>query len=362
MYLPELLEREEIQKRLEFLFPKGTTYRGYLVREIAASTIYVMLYVGAIEGNKKYIGPKHVYRMSSDQAELRSAAERIEYGDSVIASGYIPIGQTWYADNTREPIRDETIRQGLSKVGAIVELNVPTTSPKPRYALTREFANIFDPNLTAEDLEETIDKWRKDHMNATALARIALIKAGASRDPTNFLVTFPNGETQSLSPGDSSIITKYVIEKFATRFLKEPHVVWISESGNKVVMRHELHMRKLGLKLDTEKLLPDIILIDIQSMTIVFVEVVATSGAITRDRRQALMKVVKEAGLATDNVAFVTAFLDRGPALKRVLGQLAWNTFVWVASEPNCLITLESEDGPESLWLHDRLRSRNRGD
>ena len=49
MSLPQLLAVAEIQRRLCEIFPEGTANRGYCTREIAAKTIYAMLYIGAIE-------------------------------------------------------------------------------------------------------------------------------------------------------------------------------------------------------------------------------------------------------------------------------------------------------------------------
>jgi hypothetical protein len=50
MDLPPLLTVPHIQTRLFDIFPEGTPNRGYCTREIAAKTVFVMLYIGAIEG------------------------------------------------------------------------------------------------------------------------------------------------------------------------------------------------------------------------------------------------------------------------------------------------------------------------
>jgi hypothetical protein len=51
--------------------------------------------------------------------------------------------------NTRESIRDDTIRTGLAANGVVVEREgLATTSPEPRYALRTNFAALFDPTLT----------------------------------------------------------------------------------------------------------------------------------------------------------------------------------------------------------------------
>jgi hypothetical protein len=68
MPLPPLLPLDEVHRRLQAIFPEGTPNRGYCTRKLAASTVFVALYVGAIEGTGIYFGPKHVYRMTDKQA------------------------------------------------------------------------------------------------------------------------------------------------------------------------------------------------------------------------------------------------------------------------------------------------------
>lgn len=50
MPLPALLPVFEIHERLGAIFPQGTPNRNYVTREIAAKTVFVFLYIGAIDG------------------------------------------------------------------------------------------------------------------------------------------------------------------------------------------------------------------------------------------------------------------------------------------------------------------------
>ena len=95
------------------------------------------------------------------------------------------------------------------------------------------------------------------------MARVALIRRGAVTTGEGVLVTFPNGETRRMAPGPSSHITKAVIEDFATRFLSKPAVLWVSESGAKVVARDDELARSLKLTITADRTLPDIILVDL---------------------------------------------------------------------------------------------------
>lgn len=348
--LPALPSWDSVQERLKVIFPEGTPNRNYMVRDLGASTVFVALYIGAIEGRDTWLGPKHVYRFSDDQAAMDSPAERHDYAVTVMKSGGRAPGALWYADTTRESIRDETLREGLVVIGAAIERqDVFTTSSRPRYALQAGFAALFDPGLVADQLTAAIDAWQSKNLNKGSLARIAIVRRGAGSAGDSVAVTFPNGETRRMKPGPSSQITKAVIEVFAPRFMGEPAVLFVSESGNKVVARDEDLARSIGLEIKADKDLPDIILVDLAPThpLLVFVEVVATDGPINPRRKKALEELANGAGFSLQHVAFLTAFLDRNrPSFKKVVDSLAWGTFAWFSAEPDHL--MELSDGVRS--------------
>ena len=154
----------------------------------------------------------------------------------------------------------------------------------------------------------------------------------------------PSGEGRVMVPGLSSVITKAVVEIFARRFLANPAVVWISESGRKVVEKDDKLLQLLGIKINPEKLLPDIILPDTTDgeLLFVFVEVVATDGPIHESRRAALLKLITDAGFKPEHAAFLTAFQSRDhAAFKKTVASLAWGSFAWCFSEPDHLIAFD---------------------
>lgn len=345
---PPLLPIAEIQRRLQEIFPEGTANRNYMIREMAAKTVFVMLYVGAVEGADSWIRPSQVTDMSDEQAALASPEQRDAWATMSLSSVKARPLNAWYAPNSREPIRDETLRTGLIQCQAVIERQgIPTTSAKPKYALNKAFASLFDPTLTGERLSQAITGWQASHLNKAALARLRLMKHGIAAAADSVPVTFPNGEIRTLAPGPSSVIAKAVIETFAPKFLKDPAVLWLSESGNKVVARDEALAKALGLEIDASKALPDIILVDLGSeasgadMLVIFVEVVATDGPISRERKAVLTALAVEAGFNEHHLAFLTAFMDRGSApFRKAVSELAWGSFAWLASEPDCLLSL----------------------
>lgn len=343
--LPPYVSRKVIAERLPLIFPEGTENRTYCTRELAASTVFAAIYIGAVEGSGRFFGPVHVYRMTTEQAVQTDTDAREEYNASRIARKPVE-GTRWYADNTREPIRDETLRDGLVNIGAIVRRqDLATTAGVPIYALKRDFAALFDPALQGATLEQLIADFQTKHLSKSALTRLAILQAGAAASSSGMVVNFPNGETRFLAPGPSSVIAKAVVEVFATIFLGAPAVLWLSESGNKVVFRDEQIARRIGLHIEPDKNLPDLILADLgpSDPLIVFVEVVATDGAVTGRRKQAFEALTDAAGFDRRQVVAVTAYQDRQSAgFKKTIAQLSWGSFVWFASEPSHIITLHA--------------------
>ena len=355
MALPPLLPVEQVRDRLRAIFPDGTPFRNYVTRGMAARTVFVMLYIGAVEGSQRWLRPDQVTRMTDSQAAQEDPMARETWSTASMrpATGDIP--GRWYATNTREPIRDETLRAGLVRMGAITEREgLATTSPRPRYALTQGFAGLFDPTLTGAELASAIHAWRQTNLSTGALARVAIMRRGGVAREGRVLVTFPDGEARLMEPGESSVISKAVIEDFAPRYLMQPAVIWLSESGNRVVARDDALAQEVGLTIQPDRNLPDVILVDLgpPQPLLVFVEAVATAGPVSEARRTALMEVATEAGFIAEQVAFVTAYADRAAsAFRGSVSELAWRSFAWFMSEPQHIVVMRhgGEDRRVSL-------------
>ncbi len=343
MLLP-LLDVEHIRARLQIIFPQGTPERAKCTGLAAARTIFTMLYVGAIEGGE-WLAPKFVYRMGASQAAKTGAGDRLAYLAAVKKPGTAEPPDRWYKENTRESIRDEVLRDGLVPIGAVlVKADVPTTSSKGRYALRADLAALFDPALTPGDFETAAAAWRENRLTPNALAMVKVLQIAASGAKAKVQVTLPNNEARVLAPGLSSIIAKAVIEVFAPRFLTNPAVLWISESGNKVVEKDDKFLQALGIKIKPEKLLPDVVLADTggSDLLFVFAEIVATDGPMHEGRRAQFLKLVTAAGFTPEQAVFLTAFQSRDhAAFKKTVASLAWGSFAWCFSEPEHLIAFD---------------------
>ncbi len=168
-----------IGKRLQAIFPEGIEHRNYLIREIAAKTIFVMFYVGAVEGYGAWIRPNQVTKMTDRQAARTSEQQRMQWASESLRPGKMKdIPGRWYATDTREPIRDETLRIGLVGVGAVIERpGLKTTSAKPRYALASDFATLFTTDVSEADAEVRIAAWQGKHLSPSALKRMKIVRS-----------------------------------------------------------------------------------------------------------------------------------------------------------------------------------------
>lgn len=106
MSLPPLLPWPELRARLLVIFPEGTPGRPFLVREATAKTIFAALYVGAVAGQDVWIAPRHVVRMSGAQAARQGEDDRRRYHGTMSGTKAPSPEGRWYAENTREPLRE----------------------------------------------------------------------------------------------------------------------------------------------------------------------------------------------------------------------------------------------------------------
>jgi hypothetical protein len=357
----KLLARERCAERLRAIFPADVVEDHRTVSgPLAATAVYVCVYLGAFDGFNP-IRPSMVLWMCDEVAEHARRASPESHdedrelwyraalrGHKALAAVLDEWGidhRPWYADNSREPLRDEVFREWL-RLGAMVhDPSLSTTSPRPAWTLCGDFAALFKPQLMGEDLAESIGIWQDENLGTVGRARIML--AGERAAAAHAVeVCLPNGAVRPLAPGDSSLILKGIVERLAPRLFGKPSVVAISQSKKKIdVLDNEL-LRVLGLTIHTAELLPDALLFDGEEGRFWFVEAVATDGEIHEARKTELLRWAGEHGIHPDQCGFVTGFLSRThEAFRRRVARIAWGTHAWFLDEPDRIIRLE--DLPE---------------
>jgi len=85
--------------------------------------------------------------------------------------------------------------------------------------------------------------------------------------------------------------------------------------------------RTIGLEIEADKNLPDLILVDlgIPDPLLVFIKVVASDGPISERRKETLYKLIDKAGYHRQHIAFVTAYQDwQVQPFRKTIPELAW--------------------------------------
>ena len=170
--LPALLPVDEVQRRLQAIFPAAFPDRSILVGRMAAHVVFVFLYGGFIQNSGRLLRPSLVYFFTAEQADRIANTDRLVWLASAFKPGYRPSGKRWYADNSRESIRDDLMRGRLLAMGIIGRKEgVATTSSAPVYFLRAAFAALFDPALNGQSMLTAFTAWRTTHLTSSTLKR-----------------------------------------------------------------------------------------------------------------------------------------------------------------------------------------------
>lgn len=341
-------------ERLELIFPRAA-FDPVLSAPLAGAAAGAMLYVDAVvpddgdlPADARWVRPTTCLWLSEEAYARGDAVSRDAYYAAAVGANakanVEALHQQWghqhrplYGDNTRETLRDETFPAWYEHGALRMRPGIATTSPAPRWAMTAAFADLFDPSLQGDALPAAIDRWQESHMNPGARLRAFTAQQRAQTEHT-VRVELPNGVVRELEPGEASVILKGVIEHWAPARIKDPVVLTISEPGDKVYLADGRMLARLGLQIDQTTLLPDAVIVDIGQEPPEFwvVEAVATDGAITDERKAALLHWAAAQRIPDGACQFLSAFGSRhSPAARRRLKDLAVGTFAWYADEPH---------------------------
>lgn len=234
-----------------------------------------------------------------------------------------------YAENSRESFRKETMHQFVSAAVAIQnpdEPDRPPNSPKWCYQISPEAKSLLAAYGT-QNWGSALGKW---HAGSKTLGE----RYRKARDMHMVPCKLPNGSTLSLSSGGHSELIRDIIEQFAPRFAPDSVVVYVGDTGNKGVIFDEDYLNKLGVNVHERGKMPDVVLHFTIRNWLLLVESVTSVGPMDGKRHAELSHLF---GKSSAGLVYITAFPDR-TLMKKFLTDIAWETEVWVASDPDHLI------------------------
>ncbi|MBF4618034.1 restriction endonuclease [Clavibacter sp. VKM Ac-2873] len=335
-------------QRLGLIFPI-LSFDTTLSNALAAHALRALIYVGAVhdsdgDAEQAFMRPSMALWLSDDAASHVTEEERRSWhaAASRSAVAVARLEAEWgitfrpgYAENTRESLR-ETL-DGWLEYGALLQRSgIANNYPGPRWQLTREFAALFDPSLSGNNLAAAIGSWVLDHMSALGRYRSQAVRQLA-QEAHAVDVVLPGGRHRQLTPGDASRILKGVVEDWAPRKLHTPRVLTISEPGDQIFVADAKTLSQIGMEIDQSSLLPDCLIVDIGASPVELwlIEAVATDGVITERRKSEFISWAASQGIPSASCRFMTAFVSRNsPIAKRRLKDLASETTAWFLNEP----------------------------
>lgn len=234
-----------------------------------------------------------------------------------------------YAPNTRETIRRQTMHQFCDAGVSLYNPDKPdrpVNSPKAVYQVEPAALTLLRTFGTPA--------WH-DALTAYLAQRETLIARYAKeREQNRIPVEIAPGKEITLSPGEHSELIRAIIEDFAPRFAPGSVLVYAGDTGEKWGYFDAPLLADLGIDVDSHGKMPDVVLHFTEKNWLLLVESVTSHGPVDGKRHTELAKLFagSNAGLV-----YVTAFPNRA-IMGRYLGEIAWETEVWVADAPSHLI------------------------
>ena len=242
--------------------------------------------------------------------------------------------QKEYAPNTRETIRRQTMHQFVD--AGIVLYNPdrpdrPVNSPKAVYQIEPKSLKLLHSFGTRA--------WHDKLTDFLAQRETLAAKYANEREQNRVPVQIAQGKKVTLSPGEHSELIREIIEEFGPRFAPNSVLVYAGDTGDKWGYFDAALLAKLGINVDSHGKMPDVVLYYTKRNWLLLVESVTSHGPVDGKRHAELSQLF--AG-AKAGLVYVTAFPNR-TIMARYLGEIAWETEVWVSEAPSHLIHFNGE-------------------
>ncbi len=239
-----------------------------------------------------------------------------------------------YAPNTRETVRRQTMHQFVDAGIALYNPDNPdrpVNSPKAVYQIEPATLDLLHTFGTPA--------WN-DALTTYMASRETLAARYAKEREQNLIpVQIASGKRITLSPGEHSELIKAIIEVFGPRFAPGSVLVYAGDTGDKWGYFDAALLDRLGVDVDAHGKMPDVVLYYREKKWLLLVESVTSHGPVDGKRHAELTRLFSK---AKTGLVYVTAFPNRN-VMARYLGEIAWETEVWVADAPSHLIHFNGE-------------------
>lgn len=239
-----------------------------------------------------------------------------------------------YAPNTRETIRRQTMHQFRDAGIALYNPDRPdrpVNSPKAVYQI--------EPAALALLCTFNTPAWHGALATYLVERETLVARYAREREQNRVPVEISPGKKITLGPGEHSELIRDLIENFAPRFAPGSVLVYVGDTEDKWGYFDEDLLAKLGVRVDSHGKMPDVVLYYAEKNWLLLVESVTSHGPVDGKRHDELSNLFAE---SKPELVYVSAFPNRA-IMGRYLGEIAWETEVWVTDAPSHLIHFDGE-------------------
>jgi hypothetical protein len=183
------------------------------------------------------------------------------------------------------------------------------------------------------------DEWGKGVKTYLSSVETLKTKYAQEREMKRIPIQVAPGKTITLSPGGQNILVERIIKDFCEFFTAGGKPVYVGDTDDKFAYYDKELLASLGVAIEAHGKMPDVIVYDEKRNWLLLIEAVTSHGPVNPKRMKELKTLFKD---SKAGLVFVTAFLDRASMLK-YLGDISWETEVWVAESPTHLIHFNGE-------------------
>lgn len=238
------------------------------------------------------------------------------------------------AENSRETIRRFVLHQFVDAGFCLYNDDDParpTNSSKNNYRLNPE-ALLTIKLYGTPDFAPAVEEYLAEVGSLT-------VKYQAARDLARIPVTTPTGEVFTLKGGGQNILIKEMVENFCAYFVPGGEILYVGDADDKLATFERDRLASLGVVVDEHGKMPDLMVYQASSNWLFLMEAASTHGPVDHIRYSELSRMFAD---SSAGIIYVSCFPNRS-VMRRFLANLAWETEVWLASDPTHMIHLNGD-------------------
>lgn len=234
-----------------------------------------------------------------------------------------------YAENSRETFRRQTLHQFEREVGIVKrnadDSNRPTNSPNTTWSVTNDVLTIVKTYGTK--------KWNKILPKFLRKIKRTIVSYKVKRNKDKLSIALNNTEV-AFSPGKHNELQIDILNNFIKNFCPKAEVLYVGDTAHKMLYLNDLLLKKINLEIRKHGILPDIVLLDRANRKLYLIEAISSHGPVSNKR---LIELNEYFSKLKYKKIFVSAFPDFRE-FKRHVGDIAWETEVWISEIPAHMI------------------------